>query len=617
MSNSNKLRILVLDDDPGFVDDDGCVSLEAGCAAEASGLLRRNLELQWLYEPNQMRDYYRAVRGAALRNPERLVENFRYPHIVLFDYDLGKAAMRRAFMESDPAMLAAYVPLNPLEYKAFRDAVAEEDLDGSVWDIRAHSGNQLFQGCFAGSLIALALSDFASVGIPQTAFVGDPQTRFFEWMLSGEMQGAFLFKSQMRSSWFEFLGKALPRLRERILQSIRRGKLVPDLASFQLAEVAAPGDTQISFSSGAGLEHLRIEALFLDAFYSVSPHDLQNVEPNDLSDAWAIVEAWKDQALSAAVGADRTWNLVRAALDVAHRYQGAFVNVQHERRRKLSRAIFGAKTPEKRRAAIASHEQILSTMGVAPDALMASDAHTVRMSASGQMLFGVLDSIKAEAGDDQVARYAALALMVWAEMVWVGLTDRDQLRKQDELMDRLTADAGLEAALIERLEFDSGVLFTEGEFKELKYALHLKSLGKPSSPKSEAIVRTRLALLLQISGLDLSSPPPDEDDNPRPRSKKLTTDDMRHALVRDVMEPAPARVAFWRDLREQRGGAERPLERMGEWSLKPRDIMSGQRHPDNPFGLRRGEGRLIRLFAANCAFPERYWPLWMREGAQW
>lgn len=410
---TDKLRILLFDDHPFRSDAMTGVATLGAQGKDPKALmaytrkLKTTFQLFWLNSPEEMREYYLWIRAISDRHPERLGDII--PELLPFDYALTSTTQRR------PAA-SDRVDSNPLPLLRNLGENLQPTADLSHLQplpaIGYPTGEDRF-GCFAGGLVSLQFADYPCVGIPTTQHRRLQDTEFFEWFLNPAFFNAFDNKSRPKVTWHELLQFGLPKLRERIAQLIRAGRVqlgLRDLLRLTPSTDLNVGDwldTSVTVLSRYGERRLPLEGLFFDQLY---PDDCQTpLTPANCSKA---VNSWAADCLKATFErrdalkikiAEGYRREIERALEVAESFQKAYLTLFPERLR-LSEALYGSGAMSK--------ELTLDEQALAKKWGVSINSRSVKDEVTGPK---VLPKIKEHAGDPEVARLAALFCCVWLE----------------------------------------------------------------------------------------------------------------------------------------------------------------------------------------------------------
>ncbi len=618
----DRLRLLLLDDNPGFIESEtGMPSFAAASGIAGRALFERNFDLSWMYNLSQAKAFAARTRIAMIDDPTQLLGAFRYPNLLLFDYSMDQADNTARALRSLGSMPAYETTLDPLagDWGSQVDILGFDDA-GFAAEIAWHPtpGEDQHGGCLAGVDISSLLDHYAFIGVPQTRHYNLKTTAALEWHLSCHLGSLFERKSSALANWFAFFDKALLPLRTKLLIGTRRGSLIPRITDLLEMEgeddIDRLADRAVTFSSALGTEALRIEGLFLDIFYRWDSLTDSPVRQPD-ADILNAVSGWTSDLLDAAAGPARQTD-VRAGLSTAARFIAANADTHHYRRRGLSREL-GEASPCDIDLAVDNNRKLIEALGVAPravkQALHAGCAAKLELSDSAAIAWGTLGSIEKEAPSPLAARFAAIALMVWGEMAWQGSVLGDLDQWMIDVEDLLESRSAVSTAMIDRFENLSGLYVPDGTLARLAAGPNFK--GR-TSEVLRAVGR-EVAIFANIQEyLDMDAPRTcgthkalADTDEPRRRASQEV--EAKHNFLRYLFAPAPRKLLMWQ---EADTDIDRPLARLGvpDGTLKfsIRAVLEGKDAADG--GLRPGEHRLVRLFAREFGFAERYWAAWMR-----
>ena len=618
-----RLRLLLLDDNPTFIESaTGLPSFAAASGLKGRELFERNYSLSWMYDLGQAKEYAARTRIALIDDPTQLLECAAYPNILWFDYCMDQAEHKGEDLEELDSLEIYRSKLNPLRGDWGRKieifGLTEEQFAAAV-EWHPLPGEDQHGGCLAGVDISSLLDPYAYVGVPQTMHHNLKATMALEWHLSCHLGSLFARKSETPRNWFHFLKNALPPLRDKLVLGSRRGSLIPRIGDLLAIEgegdVAALGEKAVTFQSQLGTEALRIEALFLDVFYRWDGTGDCPL-PNAPEDVLKEVMRWSSELLEAASGPGRQ-TAVREGLATAVKFIAAHADLFHYQRRALSRELADA-APEEIDLAVEQNAVILEALGFSTksvaSALHDRQSGRLEMSDSAAIAWGTLDSIDKEAATDEAARYAAIALMVWGELAWQGSVLGDVDTWLEQMEEVIAAPTTVSAAMKERLQALSGLYVPDETLNRI--VRHLGEAGY----KSE-LLRTLgrdAAIFAAIQEhQDLNGPRTPRlhrglEDSQEPRQRATQEIEAKHNFLRYLFAPAPRKLMFWQ---EAGSDVDKPLARLGdpEGALKFRIRAVLEGRPPADGGLRPGELQLVRLFAREFGFAERYWPAWMRR----
>jgi hypothetical protein len=660
---SGKVRLLSFDDIPTFVDEAGLLSFDVSSDPKDKEIYNRNFTLTWLYSGRQMLEFYHRTHIALVSNPRELLESLIYPNLLWVDYRIQSTDFREISFRDHPEAKRHYNDnLNPLRgtwgrrYDLFglSEDEFEELLDKTTPDVAIPH-----VGFTAGMEVAKLLREYACSPVPQTANVDPIETEFQERLLALEFGEAFRDKSGVLKNWMEFFNKGLPWFREQLIRTARKGTLTP-----RLADLVAPPDGgeldrdhEVRFQSSLGAESFRLEAMFFDQFYAFSSETF-SLQPNERADPVDEYARWSARLIEAATGPQAS-GTIPEALRLAERFKFAYTRPLHMMRRRLSRELADAHKADSVAAAeiydehetalkaqqidrdtfmdrvvsdsasdlalpasVAeslmkvnnlatalqhgdSNAQLIEAMGLEPVSLrkQLKALKTVQIPESHSLKLGVLPTISLAAGSDSpLARYASLALIVYAEWLWHAAERLalDLVHDDLKLVLEQEPDEEVRAAQQRLANEGAGILSSEqahaimlGEFDV--------GLLREADDRVQAALATRDLVDLEQSYWQSAR-----------YANRFTH---KTELMIDLLAPAPDHLLMWRDRGTdiRRAEVDRPLERLTP-SLSIKAVIT--QPPGTPGGLLSGEGRLIRAFAVHWGFDSDYWPTWMRVAAK-
>jgi hypothetical protein len=682
---NDKLRLLVLDDKTTFpsVRIKGLISFENE-PREHQALYERNFELSWQFDIKQTLELHNRIVVALETRPSELLTVTRYPNILWMDYKFDKSALTASDLRDNPAAAALYARnLDPLRGDWGRDYrdLGLSDAHWEAFSSIASSDLPEYPGVEAGLRIFDRLRDYACFPIAQTGHIDPPQTRLQERFAMIDVGESIRQKYGVLGSWYEFLSKALPLFRDRLVLTARRGTMAPRLVDLAGAAGAREGldpDHVIHWQSALGTEAFRLEALFFDQFYEYDrlTNRLTRRAPHAVR---AAFDAWATRVIAAAAG-PRATGAISLALQLADRFRAAHASTEHLTRRALSRQLgdvivqedrrimavraahkdeaegLGLKTPtlvrkildgtieqaglsevfvEGLRAARAltvgeaelaadQNAALLDDYGFTPQAiaqaLIDRSIYDLTLAPQLRASHGVLGQLTAEAnGDPLVTRYAALTLMVYAELAWIARQVGDTAALRDVLANLDDPEVCRLREPLGEVERLAAPILGERAARELR-----RSVDRDGKIPLEIFNRFLLSEMLgersdlDRSACDIVAESEKMLERAKPGGGKpgaaanvITEADQKFALVMDLLSPTPKQLLLWRDRgRDADQTIYRPLERQKQSPLDIRAILEGSLNGIG--GLEIGEGRIVSVIAAHLQFDRLYWPVWMR-----
>lgn len=212
--NSQKIRILLIDDQPAFCfdSDQGCVSLKEGQSIDYNieRLIEDHFDLMWLRDIKDMRAYISNIQQYKASNPQALNQHNILPELLLFDYCLTRGSNIYAQTANKS---------NPLS--RFPQSIDIASLPSEPASIKLPERADR-AGLIFGSLTYTLFSDHITVAIPATAHYdveySPNEMGLIEWVLESNLP--FHRKSRSELEWIKLLKEMLPQLRKRILEQV-------------------------------------------------------------------------------------------------------------------------------------------------------------------------------------------------------------------------------------------------------------------------------------------------------------------------------------------------------------------------------------------------------------
>lgn len=631
---SDRIRLLVLDDEPHFRDTKFAIfpSFESPVPVDKA-ILERNFELSWCHDIEHAKQLFNFYNHARVNHPAALLTQVAYPNLIWVDYNFDNSHHLAKALRRRPALGQRYLDeFDPLRgrptFVPTPDPEAEPEPESTT----------RLPGFFAGVQIAMLLQDVACQPIPITAQPDTKETEFHERFLDEQYGSVFRKKKHSVTSWHEFLSRGLDELRNQIVRAVGRGTLTPQLRALERA-VASDGelrlDAELAFHSAYGAERFRVEGLFLDLLYSFEP--TRGLIPT--SGAAAQFGAWADRLVSAAAG-PRAAGDVREALALADRHRIALASDQYGRRLELSAQLADAERAGDEatvETVIDSNRGMIEHLGFDPDELAlhlwAGTTSSLKIPPSRHRTLGIIDPLKGEGdtsrghGNDRVVRAAVLALLVYAEFAWCKTQRGDVEALCEQLGELLAADDVAREELLAELAAGDRVPVRPERLPEIARALREGRVDLALA-REIGIVHSIANAIAIVSENDWIDEDQDEDDDeeaeplsgvgsnrPLPRlHDEIAT---RAMLAHDLLNPAPATLLMTRHRKSGGDGVRKILKRL-ELDGEPAPLAIDKiLHGDlDAGGLRHGDGRLIKVFAASFGFLQRDWPNWMRESSR-
>lgn len=607
---SNKLRILMLDDDPYLCDGNGFPSFSNEGNPVVRKALAENFEIEWLHDEISANVYYQSMKHARNSHRRTPSESIAIPNIIYFDYNLDQAEHIDAEIRHNDKMKERYDSLSP----NIGDGSVAKYAEPWLNDERILKGRYIEfgtrSGCQIGAIISELLSDVPCVGIPKTINPDSYETAALEWLLNIPTKGAFDDKGVKKlDGWLAFLSKALPRLRDHMLNLCRSGNV-----TIIFPETLQKKDENVDCKSGSffvvdhfgGRSEIRIQALFFDVLFD---------EKNGGQDKFSIeLNQFWDKALKSMVSHGS--NVIGSAFRSSLEYISAFESANFEVRKTISREVFEAWVLNEQQLSEPAANVLQEWKIDERKARSDFDGKTRELShrINKEYLPEYLPSLGGVGGgNDLIGRYTALSLMVYAEKIRASLTDTKKINAAKKVVAVLDGEL-LDNTLLTELEAVQGVWLNEQEIIEIQ-----QQIGKLDDP-GEILLRLREVLgpiyssMKSAIGLSYSLKQKLDGCDDLSSVKESRTVEEAVEIFYDLAAANPLNILLWRESKNQRSEILRPLERLGDGKLGIRPSVIFGNLLSDPFGLKIGEGRLLALFAVAHGFDKKYWPAWMRDG---
>ena len=576
---NGKLTILLVDDAPTYLKD--------GKKLRLPRPLKPLFDIVWIQTVREARWFIEAVE-AILSADTRLLETVGLPpDVIIFDYALTQP---NGEMRPDDSN-SVESRLRPCLEK-YRIEVAHSSPDELETPPVASLPGYDRHGLYVGGALARLFAMHPCGALPTTAKVKEiniaqEDAAFQEWLNASFFQGAFAAKERGNPTIESLLSEALPLFRSRCVQLVRSGAVRLRLESLQkLAQGIRNSVEPVTATSRFGRFELPLRSLFADGSVCADTPD-----PFKTSDA---AKEWAEDLLKASFDSTSASDFSEAR-DVAQEYWSAWVSEEAELRDQLSTIA-----SDHENSTDESFEELCESVGVSPE-VVKNDPKKARVRKEGF----VKPVWKEACATDSVARWVALFLTVRAEKYYRHSAIRPLLTKEEQdlgevELDDLTKRADVEGVDIseELGSFDRRRPHREGT------VLRLPPLGRASPD-------TVYSLL-----------------DPLPKQLLLYT---HRGTTRASGRPRKATTIL--QALKRMGGASDGWGRLG---LSITDVLAG-RHFDcaackralkteskqppagehktksgrTHHGVRRGEGRILRLYAEQIDFPEPLWPEWL------
>mgnify|MGYP003634177014 CR=1 FL=1 len=625
IGQNGQLRLLLLDDDPSLRDGDGFPCLGAGYDYEAEACIKRNFELEWLFDEFGANAYFQSLlTGRALRT-RGATEALKYAHIVIFDYRLNQSSVVRQMISQNREARTRATELDPLREGGSLSAYADRWLGDATIVEKAPEDFGERSGCQLGTLIWLANSGLPSVGIPQTVTKNSRETAALEWAANITTRGAYDKKGGMLRDWMSLFARSLPRLRNQLIFLVRTGLVTVDISELlAVMHVLDSGnwnsDSILTLSTSAGVERVRLEALCFDlVFEPDSDGGLYfREEPDNYGEGedLSVTGFLHRLATECASGhATEIGQAIRLGARFVHLYESHV----HLMRRDLSRELHQAwslgegNVSEETLSLLREWEldpvQVQKKLAAGKSVFLPVDSHV-----------SILGSIKDEADDDLVARYTAIYLAIYTEKVRAGLSAPNVEAAARQLVGLLAGDfdEGMDWhwATLEEL---NGVWLSETEVSTArKIARSDMSLVKKIMQLKEQLGNS-LKSIQHALGLEHVASPQIYLPSGGQYDERSFGAVVRSRSINDLLDvyyhvasPSPRNLLQWSERKKgQEADVTQPLRRLGDGLIiSPKSLFSGT-HEN---GLQPGEGRIIAMIALQLGFDRQLWPAWMAEG---
>lgn len=635
-----RLRILLVDDDPSLVDSEtaNLPSFDNQTSKSDREVYERNFELSWFYDVDQVKRLFNFYDHARVNDPAALLAGVAYPNLIWIDYNFDHTHLIEIAFDRDPNLRRRYEEtLDPFRG---RD-LANWPAPAARADLPEPSAARL-PGCTAGISLAMQLRDFACQPVPITAVTDTSETEFYERFLDEQYGRMFALKSDTVLKWYDFFERGLGELRQQIVRAVANGTMTPRIATLDrtVDDDRINLDQVLTFQSIFGVEHFRAEALFFDLIYyhdaqgdclarASKPADEPAPDEEEPTPA-AAIRAWIQDVLSAATGSQAVGEL-REAIRIADRHRFSLSSVDHGIRLELSGQLADAE----RRGGDEIETVITSNLGNLD--LLGLDAETVRahleagtisklkIPAHKHRRLRIVQPLKSEDGppqgheQDRIVRAAVLALLVFVEHAWVKTQRGDVEALCEDFGELLAADLEMREDLLYELERNDRLPVNPQRLPQIKAALREGRIEPALAQEIGLIHSLANAIAITAHG-DIGF---DDEDylsgvgSNRPRTRLHDEVATKSVLAAELLNPAPVHVLMSQHRKSGGDDVRKVLERLElDGEAAPLSVSKILRGDLDAGGLRRGDGRLIKVFAAHYRFPIKDWPNWMRDSAR-
>lgn len=517
-AHPDKLRILLVDDDPTYFYDEirGDVFLPNG--------LKEHFELIWVQNPVEARVVLDWVEEHDFPRPHIVAEEGLPPELLIFDYAMTtKLAGDWVRSPSDPSNIVARLTLRK-EYPAM-------DPETVVFEtVRLVSSDRDDRfGLYLGGAFARAFHLHPCGAVPTTGKVTTEGTdgAFFEWVNEKYFGGLFESKSRQSPTWNQVLAPGVRSLRDRIVALASGGVIRCSVGALQaiLGDSFTISDGVLPCKSRYGTRNFPLYALFLD-----SPE----------GDKSSAARQWATQLLETLFRSNNVEEFSQARL-LANSY--ALI-----RQSKLSMDRFDLAALASQEAVSDEHTEHFARL-CKQFGICEKDALTNPTASVSLFLPPIWDN-----ASGNVARLATLMLMVRAEQ---------------EMRGELEIELGFFEAL-------------RDEGFSLDFPWLVEFLGEDVLSQL-TFDHARSELQVERAATDLD--------------------------IFRYLDPLPQHILTF--VHREKGSTfiTNPIKRkLGRLSVKSVRTMN-----EDGSGLHRGEGQLLRLYADECNFDERHWPVWLKE----
>jgi hypothetical protein len=257
----DKIRILLIDDDPGPLFDSSHIPDDLG-EPERRSIIRDCFEVKWLATVGECRQYIDLIWE--LDGKSRFEGTFQgwIPELLFFDYAMTgnprpifERAKKFHTLSPIPQLEAAATALG-LELSPYSDPPSTGWRQGEDDD-----------GCYSGGSIFQLISGHPCGALPFTRkqFQAGQKTdsKLYEWLLSRQVYRAFDQKHGRQKSWYSHIKLGLPSFRRQLSRLIESNKLHVSLS--ELFSLAETGEGEFfTFTSKYETRRISLTALFLD-----------------------------------------------------------------------------------------------------------------------------------------------------------------------------------------------------------------------------------------------------------------------------------------------------------------------------------------------------------------